>query len=161
GRPGVGGAASPRRRHVRSRHRGSRRPRAGNFIARDRGDRAAALAFVEKRVARGSGGRAARDLGGLRQLGVGKRRNRIIAVHAAGAAIVARSGGEWYGVDRESRYRRAWSPWHGEIDLETWPHDTRTVGLVASVRSLAPIVLTVRQDDAVVWRNTILPSFPR
>jgi len=83
------------------------------------------------------------------------------AGHAGGAAIVARSGGDWYGVDRESRYRRAWSPWRGEIDLETWPHDTRTVGLVASVRSLAPIVLTVRQNDAVVWRNTILPSFPR
>jgi hypothetical protein len=83
------------------------------------------------------------------------------AGHAGGAAIVARSGGDWYGVDRDSRHRRAWSPWRGEINLETWPHDTRTVSLVASVRSLAPIVLTVRQNDAVVWRNTILPSFPR
>jgi hypothetical protein len=86
--------------------------------------------------------------------------HEIGAGRAGGAAIVARTSDEWYGVDREWRHARAWSPWRGHLDLETWPRDTRRLELVASVRSRLPILLTVLQDEAVVWRSAVLP-FPR
>jgi len=79
------------------------------------------------------------------------------AGHITGAAIVARTGDEWYEVEREWRHVRAWSPWRGQLDLETWPRGTRMVDLAASVRSRGPIVLTVMQDGAVLWRSAIMP----
>jgi hypothetical protein len=86
--------------------------------------------------------------------------HEIGAGRTAGAAIVARTSDEWYGVEREWRHARAWSPWRGHLDVEAWPHDTRRFELVASVRSRQSIVLTVLQDKAVVWRSAVLP-FPR
>jgi hypothetical protein len=87
--------------------------------------------------------------------------HELAAGHAGGAAIVARTSDAWYGVERERRHALAWSPWRGQIDVETWPRDTRSLELEASVRSRELIVLTVRQDHAVLWRNAIFPGFPR
>jgi hypothetical protein len=87
--------------------------------------------------------------------------HELAAGHVGGAAIVARTSGEWYGVEREWRHAVAWSPWRGQIDLETWPRDTRALDLEASVRSREPIVLSVWQDEALLWRSTIFPGFTR
>jgi hypothetical protein len=87
--------------------------------------------------------------------------HELAAGHAGGTAIVARTSDEWYGVEWESRHALAWSPWRGQLDLETWPRVTRAIDLEASVRSRELIVLTVRQDQAVLWRNAVFPGFPR
>jgi hypothetical protein len=87
--------------------------------------------------------------------------HELAASRVGEAAIVTRTSDEWFGVEREWRHTLAWSPWRGWVDFETWPRNTWTLNVEASVTSREPIVLTVLQDGAVLWRSTIFPGFSR
>ena len=79
----------------------------------------------------------------------------LAAGHVGAAAVVARTDNRWFNVERGWRHATAWSPAHSALELETWPHDHRTIELDASVRSHQRLVLTIAQDGVVLWRNTV------
>ncbi len=80
----------------------------------------------------------------------------LAAGHTGGAAVVVRTDARWFDVERGWRHATAWSSASSEVEIETWPHDERAIEIDGSVRSRQPLVLTVAQDHAVLWRNTIL-----
>lgn len=87
------------------------------------------------------------------------------AGHVGDAAVIVRVGAGWSDVDHAWRHTAASSAGAGQLDVETWPHDDRTIELEATLRSRQPLVLTVAEDGVVLWRNTILArplraSFP-
>jgi hypothetical protein len=79
----------------------------------------------------------------------------LAAGHAGAAAVIARTDRRWFDVERGRRHATAWSSAESAVELETWPHDERTIELNASVRSRQRLVLTVAQNGVVLWRNTI------
>jgi hypothetical protein len=79
----------------------------------------------------------------------------LAAGHAGAATVIARTDSRWFDVERDWRHATAWSSAHSALDLETWPHDDRTIELEATVRSRRRILLTVVEDGSVLWRNTI------
>jgi hypothetical protein len=85
----------------------------------------------------------------------------IAAGHAAGIAYVARAGDGWYQVERGLWHSRTWSSGGGRVDFETWPHDTRTLIVEFSTRSLVPRTVSIFQDGALVWRGAVGPSYAR
>jgi hypothetical protein len=79
----------------------------------------------------------------------------LAAGHAGTAAVIARTDGRWFDVERGWRHDTAWSPASSALDLETWPRDDRAIELDASVWSHQRLVLTVAQDGVVLWRSSI------
>jgi hypothetical protein len=84
--------------------------------------------------------------------------HELVAARVNGAAVVGQTDERWFPVERTWRDRSAWSPSESGMELETWPHDNRQVHLRASVQSRGPMVLSVTQDGALLWRSTLMPK---
>jgi hypothetical protein len=83
----------------------------------------------------------------------------IAATRAHGIGCVARLGDGWYGIERGSGTLWAWSRGRSSVTLEAWPRRAAAARLEFRVRSLAPRVLTARQDGREIWRASAGADF--
>jgi hypothetical protein len=109
-------------------------------------DRAALVWLLVGNLAVVNGTRSLRD--------VPHDRQEIAAARIQDAAVIARADDRW-DVDAGWRHTSAASGPASAIDIETWPHDDRFLQIETTIRGRAPVVLTIAQDGAILWRNTI------
>jgi hypothetical protein len=79
----------------------------------------------------------------------------LAAGYVGEAAVVSRASTGWLDIDSGWRHASASSEGEAHLDVETWPHDDRTIMLEANVTSRESGVLTVSEEGVVLWRNAI------
>lgn len=75
---------------------------------------------------------------------------------AGAAACEVRTGTGWYGAEKLSRHRWAWSggapSW---LDFQTWQSPSAELHCAAQLRSLIPRTVEVREGDRLLWRGEV------
>jgi hypothetical protein len=79
----------------------------------------------------------------------------IAAFRADGTAGLVREGPGWYGAEHDGHRLWAWSAGRSALEFETWPHGSRTLDLEFSLRSLAPRLVTIRQQGREIWHGAV------
>jgi hypothetical protein len=76
-------------------------------------------------------------------------------IRAAGFAQLSDPDGSWHEFEQNARHSWSWSRSSARLNIETWPHSTKSLVVSFSLRSLEQRTVTVRQGEQVLWSGTV------
>jgi hypothetical protein len=82
----------------------------------------------------------------------------LATARVAGMDVTANGVAGWSATERDRKHLWAWSSGTGVVELHASARETPALQLDFFLRSLAPCVVTVKQNGAILWRSEVGPT---